>query len=175
MVAVAVAAVAGLAAWLAWRAVSGPAVGKINSVNSAADLGDKQPGWSLLQGKRFQVEYQSGYSSRPTGVPGEDHYFFVTNAAVSKHLAIAVDSMGSHSLEDEPSYKARLIDTANYKLEKRQIAGISVPVMVKQDGLEQTAFLVRGSTLATIALVAPNANDDLTNELNHMLSTWHWQ
>lgn len=150
-----------------------PSVGAIN--NQLVGATAKLPTWKLLEGKAFTLEYLSNYVSKDSHVSTPDHLLFVTEGLVSKKLAIAVDSLRGHPLDAEPAFQDRKLHPDIYRLDTRKLAGTQFPVMIRLDNTEQVAFLVRGNTLATIALTNGDSKDMPVDEFNHMLESWKWK
>lgn len=160
--------------WLGLKTLNTPAVGIVKNIPAASKAG-QQPTWITLSGKQFNTMYLSNYVLKQNnGTNSGDSFFYVADGLVTKHLAVAVSSMGSHSLDDEPSYKLRVLHPETYHLDMRVIAGQKVPVMIRLDNTEQVAFLVNGSKLGTIALVTGDPADPPVDEINHMIGSWTW-
>ena len=94
----------------------------------------------------------------------------------TRQIAVDVGELASNNLEDDSSYKYRLITPDLYTRSKVTVAGEAGVVMVKADSGERTLFLPHKGKLLTVSLTSDNpAKDNLEEYLKTILESVRWR
>lgn len=152
---------------------SRPALGRIKDVKLKTSEGT--PAKIAVEGKSFQVIRPGNYIQKDTGVNTGNSFIFARDGLHRIQIVIAADSLGSHDLVNEPSYKMRSLRTDKYRLEQRVLAGKTIPIFLTLDATEQVAYITDGQRVGTIAIIAADPDIVPVTVLNQMIQSWTWK
>lgn len=131
----------------------------------------------LLDGTDIAFNYSGKYIAKNEGQSNNDLevYRLSADTHYDKQILASVSNLPDGQLSYYAAYKYRQLHTELYTLRKVRVDNIAVDVWVKNDGTEQTAMIPKGNKVATIALTTASTTDQLTPEIDALLSTFRWK
>lgn len=97
------------------------------------------------------------------------------NTTYDKRLAVSVSRLSDGTLSSNSAYSLRSSQTGTYTSRQVATPGGTASVWVKNDNQEQTAFIQRNNTVATLAFTTTGNADDLNPEVAAVLASFRWK
>ena len=139
---------------------------------------ENQTQYKSLDGKTFSLQYDTRYAERilqPQNSNDIEDYMMVADTMYDKRLAISVARLPTGKLTDNSAYNLRFVHPELYQSKTQTIPAGSATVFTNTGGGEQDVFIVHKGMVASLAFTTTGANDNLTPEVAHTLSSFHWK
>lgn len=137
-----------------------------------------QNGRGLLSGIYVALEYPGEFDqvSRITSDPTAlEQYSIGSKASYRRLIAVNVRKLESGNLDDDASYKRRLLYPKEYTETKQAVTGAKVSIMTKVDGHEQTLFWAQGGKLLTVSATSTESGDNVPAFLATVRESVTWR
>jgi hypothetical protein len=130
-----------------------------------------------LDSAYMTFQYSGKYLMKNEGPANNDLEVYRLNADThyDKQIIASVSNLPDGQLGSYGNYIYRKIHTDLYGVRKERVAGTEVEVWVKNDGTEQTVMIPHGNVVATITFATASSSDQLTREVDALLSTFRWK
>ncbi len=135
-------------------------------------------GHGLLTGLYVSLEYPGEFdqvSRVVTDPTALEQYNIGSKASYRRTITVNVRKLESGSLDDDASYKRRLLYPKEYTEAKQAVTGANVSVMTKTDGHEQTLFWAQGGKLLTVSATSTEMGDNVAAILAVARETVRWR
>ena len=90
-------------------------------------------------------------------------------------IAVSVHPLASALIDDDSSYKFRLINPATYTMTPGKVNTEPVMLAKKTDGQELTLFYVHGQAIAAVAITSSIPGDDLAGYMTTVQNSLRWR
>lgn len=129
-----------------------------------------------LDGTNFKFQYSSSFNLKQEVASNGDveRYTLIADTRYDKRILASVAELSDGRLESNGAYIFRQ-NSSNYSNRKVKAGSEMATVWVKKDGTEQTAIIHNGKQAALISFVTSNINDNLTKDIDTLLSTFQWK
>lgn len=132
------------------------------------------PTYKELRGANFRLRYLGMYTIKQLSASDNDLeiYQLTADTTYTKQLAIAVSRLPGGDLANNSAYLLRQSQPGTYTEQKIGAAD----VWLRRDGTEETAFLVHGERVATLAFTQQGSTTAaLQTEVHNVLDSFTWE
>lgn len=135
------------------------------------------PAFADYNGKYISFTHLGSYSEHQIEAKDLDLEVAMLTASTTydKRLAVAVSRLNGGTLSSNSAYSFRSSQAGTYTSHQVSTPGGTASVWVKNDNLEQTAFIQRNDTVATLAFTTAGNADDLNPEVAAVLASFRWK
>ncbi len=167
----------GIVAWLVMWMLQ-PSKGTV-TLHSTSNSSQTSPTYTskILDGTYLTFSYSSKYTVKNEGAKNNDLevYRLSADTHYNKQILASVSNLPDGKLTSDSAYIYRKLHTDLYTPRVIQVANLSVDVWVKNDGTEQTVMIPHGDKVATFAFLTASSIDNLSQEVDALLSTFRWK
>ncbi len=135
-------------------------------------------GLNELAGLIIDLNYPSAFDqvSRVSSSPSAlEQYVISSKAQYRRSIAVSVFNLPSGNLDDDSSYKYRLINPSLYKASAGAVKTEPVVLMAKNDHTELTMFWAHGGKLVIVAITSTASGDDVNTFMQAIMPTVRWR
>lgn len=132
----------------------------------------------FLQGTDVEMYYPEQFdlvARLTTDKTALEQYNFGNSSKHQQTIAVSVHPLETGNLNDDSSWRSRLLAPTTYNANKEQQGNETISVMTKFDKTEKTLFWPHKGKLLIIAITTNDPNDDLPAMLNLMKPTVKWR
>lgn len=131
----------------------------------------------LLEATYFQFEYGGNYLMKKEIAANGDleRYTLSADTKYDKRILAFVSPLPPKGIEYNGAYILRKSSPGVYAMRTLTIKNVAYTIWVKNDGTEQTVMIPKGKQFTTISIVTANPQDNLTLELDALLTTYQWK
>jgi hypothetical protein len=152
--------------------------GTVTQVSSPVAKKAAVPRYKTLNGVNFTLRYLGIYAAKQ--LPASDNdleiYQLTADTTYTKQLAVSVSRLPGGNLANNSAYLLRQSQTSTYTEQHLVAPAGTADVWFRQDGTEETAFLVRGEQVATLAFTQQGGTAAaLQAEVQNVLNTFTWR
>jgi hypothetical protein len=123
--------------------------------------------------------YPGIYTIHQTAVKGTNGTYaqasFKADTTYEKHISLQVDDLPGGTLTNSSANNLRQNSPDEYTSRNFTVDGLQAIVWVKKDGTEQTVLVPRGNQVVTMSFVQIGSQNDMTPEVNALLTTLKWK
>lgn len=176
--------------WFAWQQISSPVEGTAVVTDASKSLNQpnrktKTPGSTDIKTNYFELALPTGYrtQSTSTSVPGllYQQTLIKSSTMGSVVVNISVKTLPEGGLSGDSSYQLRVKNPARYTMSSESVNGQQVVLASDAQAGAITAFMARGSYLATVSASSgvsnPSGDNNETQRkvLQPVLEAWRWR
>jgi hypothetical protein len=136
------------------------------------------PTTSVLSGLYVSMNYPGIFDQlqhMKTDVQSLEQYMLSSKSNYRRTIAVDVRPLVSGGVEDDASYKLRLLHADQYRPSTDKVAGEPVAIMTKLDGREQTLFWAHQGKLLIVSITSSDTMDDVAAFMNVVKPTIRWR
>jgi hypothetical protein len=172
-------AVLGLVIALGLKFVDGPVSSKMQTNLKALEATPTPlAASSVLSGINFEFAYP-GVFDQVGNVKNDasslEQYNISSKRQYSRLIAVNVRPLASGKLDDDSSYKFRLINPKDYRSSNDSVGSESVGLMTKNDSTEQTLFWPHKGKILTISIASIDPKDNVISYMNMIKPSLRWR
>lgn len=162
---------------MAWFLVSANMPNKGSISNPPSNKASNDYYDKILDGTHFKFQYSSRFLAKnETATNGDlERYVLIADTRYDKRILASVTGLPDGRLESNGGYIFRQSSSSIYSSRTIKVGSDTITIWVKKDGTEQTAIIPNGQKAAVISFVTINTNENLTNEIDTLLSTFRWK
>lgn len=135
------------------------------------------PAFRTLDGTYISLQYKGSYmlSRLPATDDDLEIYRLSDDTTYARQIDISVSKLPSGSLQTDSAWLLRKSKPDQYTEQHLQFPAGTVDLWTKQDGTEETAFLVNGTRVAAIAFAQQAGSVSMDPEMQAMLKSFVWR
>ena len=132
----------------------------------------------FLQGTEMELYYPEQFdllSRLSNDKTALEQYNLGNSSKRQQTIAISVHPLDGGNLNDDSSWRSRILDSSHYVSNKEQLGTETVSFMTKTDNTEKTLFWPHKGRLLIIAITTNDPNDDLPAMFVLLKPTIKWR
>lgn len=163
---------------IAWWFLHSSNQGTISQGSAPVAAKTAAPAYKTLQGKYVSLQYKGIYTAEQMAASDNDLelYQLKADTVYTKQLNISVSQLPGGDLHNNSAYLLRASQPTVYQERHASLNGLSFDIWTKNDGTEESVFVVRGTQVASLAFVQMGSDSTkLDAEVQDVLHSFAWQ
>ena len=136
------------------------------------------PSLNTLTGLTIEMNYPSSFDevARVSNTSSAiEQYVISSKAEYRRSIAVTVFPLPTNKVDDDASYKYRLINPDLYTLTTAKVGSEAVSLMTKSDHTERTLFWAHGGKLLIVSITSTASGDNVNDFMSVVMPTIRWR